>query len=362
MTKYMKALAVMGPGKVAVVNDVLIPEVREYEALVRVRACGLCNGTDMQIINGTMAKEEGLGDYPTVLGHEGAGEVVEIGKKVRHIALGDRFIHPNLRLETGNGYTKTHGGFAQYGVVPDVQSMMEDGYDVNDIPELTGYGPYSYGYQEGPDAIGRFRKEIDFIDGAILLSLSESYSAVMNFGVCEGSEVLVYGCGPMGLSVMRFAKHLGAKNVTAIDALDERLEMAKRIGKADRTINFARQNVDEELNGQLFDIAIDVVGASSILMEASFRCKKNGTVGAMGVLKSNDSVLNVAHLKNTVRLQMLNFPYRQYQFQDELQQQIVDGKINPKDFYSHVMPLEKIETALELVRTKKSLKVILTID
>ena len=361
MTKYMKALAVTGPGKVTIVNDVPIPEIRDYEALVCVKACGLCNGTDMQIINGTLAKEEGLGDYPTVLGHEGAGEVIEIGKKVRHIKLGDKFIHPNLRLETGNGYTKTHGGFAQYGVVPDVQSIVEDGYDVNDIPSMTGYGPFSYAYTEGPNTIGRIRKEIDFIDGGVLVSLSECYSAALNFGIAKGSEVLIYGCGPMGLGVIRFAKLLGAKNVTAIDAIDERLEMAKTIGHADDIINFKKQNVDEILNGKLFDFAIDIVGASSILTEASFHCKKNGTVGSMGVLKVNDSVLNVAHLKNTVSLHMLNFPYRQYQVQDDLQKFIIDGAINPKDYYSHVLPWEDIETALELVRTKKALKVILTI-
>ena len=102
--EMMKAVAVLSAGDVRVVDDVPKPVPGEYEALIRVHACGICSGTDSQIVAGTL--ETGFGGFPTVLGHEGAGEVISAGSKVRHIQVGERFIHPNLRPDAGNGYTK----------------------------------------------------------------------------------------------------------------------------------------------------------------------------------------------------------------------------------------------------------------
>ena len=96
MQQYMKAVAVMSAGQVQVVDNVPIPEPGDYEMLVKVHACGFCSGTDFHIINGRMTKKERFFGFPTILGHEGAGEVVKLGKKVRNYKLGDRFIHPCL--------------------------------------------------------------------------------------------------------------------------------------------------------------------------------------------------------------------------------------------------------------------------
>ena len=101
--EYMKAIAVMGPNDIRVVDNVPKPVLGDYEALVKVHACGFCNGTDMQIITGTGGDlGNGVSIYPTVLGHEGAGEIVAVGKKVRHIHVGERWIHPNLYPDVGN--------------------------------------------------------------------------------------------------------------------------------------------------------------------------------------------------------------------------------------------------------------------
>lgn len=116
-------------------DNVPKPVLGDYEALVKVHACGFCNGTDMQIITGTGGDlGNGVSLYPTVLGHEGAGEVVAVGKKVRHIHVGERWIHPNLYPNVGNGYTKTHGSMAEYGMVSDNQAMLEDGFTEKDFP------------------------------------------------------------------------------------------------------------------------------------------------------------------------------------------------------------------------------------
>jgi threonine dehydrogenase-like Zn-dependent dehydrogenase len=358
MSGYMKGVVVMDEGKVEVVYDIPIPEPGDYDVLVKVKACGICSGTDLQYIDGT--EKETLGEYPTVLGHEGAGEVVAVGGKVRYIKVGDCFIHTNLREDTGSKYSKTHGGMAEYGLIPDINAILEDGYSIEEVPEVTGYGTRVYTYQDGPDVNGRLGKDMDLVDAGVFQSLAESLSAAINFGVKEGDSVLVYGCGPMGIAIQLFCKLLGASHVTVIDSIPERLELAKKVGRADLAINFSTENVDDILDGKLFDIVIDAAGKSQILIEGSHRCKCNGVVGAMGVLKKEDAAFDVQRIKNSVRLHMLNFPYHSFAKLDLLQELIRSGEVNPKDFISHVIPMEDVHKGIDMIRSHQAFKVILT--
>ncbi|MDO4269457.1 MAG: zinc-binding dehydrogenase [Eubacteriales bacterium] len=346
--KTMKAVVVCAPGDVQIRNDVPVPACGPYEALVKVAYCGFCNGSDFQIINQTMLKEEGLADYPTVLGHEGAGCVVELGEKVRHIQLGDRFIHANLRPDVGNGYTKTYGGMAEYGLVVDAQAMLEDGYAPSEIP-------FYKKCQKIP-------RDFPLVHGAMLLSLSESLSAARNFGAGPGKEVLIFGAGPMGTAVAAYCRLIGADRVVIVDSRPERLEGAKRVAKVDETVNFAERDVFTALAGQTFDIAIDAVGMTSVILQATKLLKPGGVVGSMGVLKADDLTLRLSDLQNNTSVHMLNFPYGEYDVMEENIRLIQQKKINPEDFYSHVVDMEDIHTAMELVRSKQALKVILKIE
>ena len=153
---------------------------------------------------------------------------------------------------------------------------------------------------------------------------------------------------------------LQGAHVTQIDSIDGRLKQAQRVALVDQTINYAIENSDEVLRGRKFDLVIDAVGLTSIIYEGSRRLKPGGKVGSLGVLKSNDLLVDTSRLQCNTSLHMLNFPWGEYDILDETIAYIQSGKVNPKDFYSHVLPYEDIDTALELVRSKKALKVILT--
>lgn len=342
--EYMKAVAVMKPNEIKVVEDVPIPVAGEYEALVKVAYCGFCNGTDMQIINGTMQFD----NYPLVLGHEGAGEVIQVGKKVRNIEIGDRFIHNNLYPDAGNGYGKAHGGMAQYGLVVDHKAMLEDGYSVSELP--------FYKKQ------AKFSKELSFIDGAMLLTLCECMSAVRNFGIKEGTEVLIFGAGPMGTALAEYSRLAGAKKVIIVDGIEERLSYAKKIARVDETINFNTVKVEEAIGDRLFDVAIDAVGLTSVILQASSFLKPYGRVGALGVLKNYDCQFDMRQLKNNTMVQMLNFPYGEYDIIEENVELIRTGKIKTSDYYSHIVSIDEIDKAVDLVKSKQALKVIIEID
>ena len=109
-------------------------------------------------------------------------------------------------------------------------------------------------------------------------------------------------------------------------------------------------------------MAIDIVGFTDILYEASRHLKPGGKVGSMGVLRNNDLMVDTSRLQDNTSLHMLNFPYGEYAVMDETLALIQAGKVNPKDFYSHVLPYGQIREAVELVQSKKALKVILTME
>jgi threonine dehydrogenase-like Zn-dependent dehydrogenase len=343
--EMMKGIAVIKAGDVRVVDDIPKPVLNDYECLVKVHACGICSGTDSQIINGTL--ETGFGGFPTVLGHEGAGEIIAVGKKVRHIKVGERWIHPNLHPNVGNNYSKTHGSMAQFGIVNDDRSMLEDGFTASDLPF-----PKQHWF---PDSMS-------YVDASVLLSLAECHSAAKNFGAGPGMDVCIYGAGPMGIALGMFCKLAGVSKLVQIDSVPERLEQAVTVAHADMTVNFAMQNTDEVLAGQKFDLVIDAVGFTSILYEGSHCLKPGGKMCSLGVLKKNDRMVDTSKLQCNTSLHILNFPYGEYAIMNDTIELIESGKVNPKNFYSHVLPYEKIDEAMELVRNKKALKVILTFD
>lgn len=344
----MKAVVVVEKGKVEVRSDVPIPIPGDYEALVKVHACGFCNGTDLQVINGTIKESGGFMGFPTVLGHEGASEVVQLGKKVRHIKIGDRFIHNNLRPNVGNGYTKTYGGMAEYGLVCDHEAMQEDGYGEKEMPFFKKQK--------------KFPSDISYIDAGVLLSLSECHSAARNFGVKHGDHVLIYGAGPMGSALAMFMKLGGAEHVTVVDGVEERLLHVKKVSGIDQIINFQNEDVKKVIGDELFDLVVDAVGKSSILIEGSWFVRPGGKICSLGVLKSDDTAIDVSRLKGNTALHMLNFPYGEYDIMTDTIQMIQEKKITPKNFYSHVVYYEDIDKVLELVKSKEAFKVILTFD
>ena len=340
----MKAVVVESKGVLAICDDVPMPVIGPYDALVRIETCGFCNGTDTRIINGELTREQKFEPYPTVLGHEAAGIVLEVGSKVRNIAVGEKRIAVRGSNTAGTRYSSTHGQMAEYGMISDWPVIAAAGLPV---PDEAWTSPALL-----PD-------DFDLVDAGVLLPLCECMSAVRHFGIGPNTDVLIYGAGPMGLALMQYMRIEGAKSITCIDNVPSRLEAAKRIAKVDRVINFSTENVNSVLKNELFDRVVDAVGLSSVVNEASHRLRPFGTVCSLGVLRKDDNTVNLTTLKNNTRVHMLNFPYKEYDVLDENIDLIRRGLVNPKDYYSHILPMEQVEEALRLVNEKQAVKVIL---
>ncbi len=338
----MKAIAVIERGRVEIV-DVAVPTIGEYECLVRIKTCGLCNATDLKIINDEIA--DMTVDFPIILGHEAAGEVVEVGAKVRNFAIGDRVINPEYRAAQGSRFNSMWGNMAEYGVIRDVRAMTEDG-EADIDAEL-------YAGRKIPD-------EIAIEDAAVVLSLKENLSALRNFSLRQGMDILVYGDGPVGLGLVAFSRMLGAGRVGCVGHRDDRLERVSRIGKADLVINSHNEGAPAALDDRRFDLIIDAVGKTQIIIEAAGMLKPGGKVGIYGVIKPQGRMLDLLKIPDHVAIHKLTFPYREHAVHDEVVKMIVNGRIDPKDYYSHVVPMEEVERGIGMIKTREAFKVILS--
>jgi L-iditol 2-dehydrogenase len=119
--EIMKSIAVIKPNELKVV-DIPMPKYDDCQALVKTLASGIC-GSDRKIIHGTFKNIE---EYPTLLGHEAVGEVVEIGKNVENFKVGDRVLIP-YHDDPESGYQSAWGAFSEYGVVNDWRAMAKQG-------------------------------------------------------------------------------------------------------------------------------------------------------------------------------------------------------------------------------------------
>ena len=148
--------------------------------------------------NLSSASLEEVDKYPALLGHEGAGTVVNVGSKVRSYKIGDRVVGALLLESTDPSYGSGFGGFCEYVVAKDYPAMKEDGA-INERP--------------GEDIVYKIMKrvpqDIPVEAAALLCTWREVLGSFTDFGLGEVRRLLIFGGGPVGLSFVRFARLLG---------------------------------------------------------------------------------------------------------------------------------------------------------
>ncbi len=339
----MKAVAILGKGKTGMV-EIPKPVMGEYDCLVKVETCGFCSGTDMKFIDDEHSRE--VLTYPAILGHEGAGRIIDVGSKVRHFQVGDSVINPNLPWPAPDaGYIIRWGGMAEYALVKDVQAMIDDGLEPPYLPDRSG--------------TRKIPSSISMDDAALILSVKEIFKSLRNFGFKPGMDVLVYGDGMVGFGLCLFMRRQQAGRVCCIGHHPQRLEKIKNEAQADQVVNTHETTPDAALQGQKFDLVIDAVGKPAILLEGAKRLRPGGKIALYGVLSPHDSKIDLLDLPNHVTLHIQSFPYREHDCHDEIVEMVTSGELDLKTFYSHVMPAADIDRAVAMTRDRTAYKVVL---
>jgi threonine dehydrogenase-like Zn-dependent dehydrogenase len=310
----MKALCWNGKYDVRV-ETVPDPEIlNPRDAIVKITSTAIC-GSDLHLYDGYIPTME-AGD---ILGHEFMGEVVEVGKAVENIKVGDRVVVP-FTIACGHCFFCQREMWSLCDNSNPNAWMLEKLYGYSPAG-LFGYSHMMGGYAGGqaeyarvPFAdIGPLKVPAGLSDEQVLF-LSDifptGYMAAENCAIQPGDTVAVWGCGPVGQFAIRSAYMLGADRVIAIDDAPERLQMAREQGQAE-TIDFSREptldRLKELTGGRGPDACIDAVGLEAhgtaadalydraktalslatdrphVLREAIQACRKGGTVSIPGV-------------------------------------------------------------------------------
>ncbi len=205
----MRAYVMESPGR-GRLTELADPEIGDYDAMVRTVACGICSSTDRMLRRGTFANVA----YPSILGHEAVGRIVELGPHVRHLRIGDLVTRPSAYQPDRSPINMHWGGMSELGVVTDHRAWHEDHQD---LPQPARSNQVYFDGSIDPEVI------------ALSISLSETFSVIVRENVLR-KNVAVVGTGIAGLSFIRYAKLLGAARVVAIGRRPERLALAERLG------------------------------------------------------------------------------------------------------------------------------------
>lgn len=263
----MTAAVLHGP-KDLKIEEVDVPIPGAGEVLIEVRANGLCH-TDVTYYEAKIPEKMRV--YPLILGHEAAGEVVQLGEGVEGFAVGDHVLLPPV-----------YG----CGECPTCRSGLDNLCSASKMLGGNRHGAYAQYVLMPAKHAYKMDKSIDMQKACVAAdAVSTTYYAIKErLEMQPGDSVAVFGAGGLGLAALNVARELGAKNLYAIDIRDESLELAKKLGAI--TINsVGKEKIFKELkkmSGDGIRLAMDCVGYGSTIAEAFNTVKMGGDVAVIG--------------------------------------------------------------------------------
>ena len=342
----MKAAVVEKSG-VLNIWDVPEPSINDYQALVKIKACSICNGTDGKIVDGKLLF---VREYPTVLGHESVGEVIEVGRKVKRYKKGDMVFRPGIFYENKEPLASSWGGFAEYGMVNDMFAQKEDVLPVSSFATMQQVIPPETG--------------VNAVDATMLITYKEALSFLQNFGVGPDKSVVIWGTGPVSLSFILFSKFLGAYPVICCGRRDSALTNAEKMG-ADKMININNQEpeklVMEYTGGRGADRIIDGVGDFNIIQDAIPMVATNGEIGIYGIAPTDEgckqkSLIDISGRYSPYAIRVLGPD--ESAAHEQMMALVKLGMVDAHALVDEIIGLEDIAKGFNMIRNKQARKVV----
>ena len=338
MKGKMKVAVMRGLGKMGYeTRD--IPQEKENEVLVKVEYVGVC-GSDLHYY------EFGrIGDYvvkpPYVLGHEAGGTVVEVGKNVTNLKVGDR-----VALEPGK--TCGHCEFCKtgrYNLCPDVVFFA--------TPPVNGVFQEYVAHEA--DLCFKLPDNMDTMEGALIEPLAVGFHAAKQGNAEIGQTAVVFGAGCIGLVSMLALKAMGLSKVYVVDIMQNRLEKALELGAA-QVINGKEEDTIEAIRrlteNRGVDLVIETAGTEITSRQAVHIAKKGGTIVFVGYSKSGEITLPMSLALDKELTFKTVFRYRHiYPLAIDA---VSSGKVNLKGIVTNIYDFDDIQRAMDESVHKKS--------
>ena len=331
MEGKMKTAVMLGIGKMGF-EERDIPAVKDNEVLVKLEYVGIC-GSDLHYY-----ETGAIGDYvvepPFVLGHEPGGTVVEVGKNVKHLKVGDR-----VALEPGK--TCGHCEFCKtgrYNLCPDVVFFATPPVD----------GVFQEYVAHEADLCFKLPDNVSTLEGALIEPLAVGFHAAMQGGAKAGQTAVVMGAGCIGLVTMMALKAMGVSKVYVVDIMEKRLAKAMELG-ADGVINGSKVDAVEEVmkltDGKGCDLAIETAGTQITTVQTIHMTKKGATIVLVGYSKSGEMTLPMSLALDKELTFKTVFRYRHiYPMAIDA---VAAGKVNLKGIVTDVFDLDEAQKAMD---------------
>lgn len=339
--KTMRAVQLFEPGDVRCTN-IEIPKVeKDNELIIKVKACGVC-GSDIPRV---MSK--GAYRYPIVIGHEFAGEVVEIGVGCKRIKNGDRVtVMPLLNCNKCD--------YCKVG-----EMTVCDDYDYYGSRIDGAMAEYISVREEN---VIKIPDNVCFEEAAMCDPVSVALHAANKANVMAGQTVAVFGLGAIGFVTIQWLQNLGCSKVIAVDVFDSKLELAKELG-ATLCINAKKEDpikaIKKYTQGKGADACIEIAGVSATQINSLECVRKLGTVVLCGI-SYDDLVIPNSTLSKILRGEIVikgswnssitSLPINEW---ESALMFMESGKIKLDKLITHRVKLEDCQQIFEMMYERK---------
>jgi len=339
----MKAIVKEKPGPGAVLRDVEVPKVGPKDVLIRVKAGAIC-GSDVHIYEWNSWAQSVIPKLPQILGHEFAGEVVEVGKEVHHVKPGDH-VAGETHIPCDNCYLCLTGqrhiclNMKVYGVHS--QGIFSE---YTTVPE--------------PCAV-KIPQEIPFPAAAMMEPCGVAVHGLSK-GIVSGKTLLIFGCGPIGLFALQGALAYGASRVYAVDISANRLKMAQSFG-ATKAFHGEKDPVEktilDETRGIGVDMVLEISGSQKAYDQGLHLLRKAGTFVVIG-LPSKPIQLEIPTNVMYKEAKILGITGREmYETWFQVIELIQSRKVTPEKVVTHQLAPEKLEEGFKVAKEAQHGKV-----
>lgn len=346
------------------VQEYPIPELGDGDILVKVEGCGVC-GTDAHEY-----KNDPFSLIPVVLGHEGTGEIVKMGKNVKvdsagkPLKVGDKVVtcmifkdNPDITMFDLN--KQNIGGADVYGLLPDTDDYHLKGW----------YSDYIL-IKEGSSIFNVSDLDLDsriLIEPCAVLVHAVERAKTTNI-LRFNSRVVVQGCGPIGLICIAVLRTMGIENIVAVDGNDQRLAFAKRMG-ADNTVNFMNYKgidaltgaVKDAFGGYLADFAFQCTGSPIAHANIYHFIRNGGGLCELGFfINGGDATINPHFDLCSKEITLVGswvYTLRDYATTFDFLKRAIAIGLPIKELITHRFGLKEMNEALETNLAQKGLKI-----
>jgi (R,R)-butanediol dehydrogenase/meso-butanediol dehydrogenase/diacetyl reductase len=330
----MRAAIFKEMSKPLFIEEAANPVPGAHDLILKVKNCGIC-GSDLHMTEPTSIMPLALG---AILGHEFAGEVVEVGSAVKGLwKSGDRvagfpFIccgdaTPCLNLSYGRGMC-AKGAAVGLGQSP---------------------GAYAEYVRIGSSGGYRLPDSVSFREGALVEPLAVGLHAVDMAKMERGATVLVIGAGPVGLATMLWAKFLGARHVIVSERAEARRAFAAKFGATD-AIDPSQPLTPqvEKIAGSGPDIIFECVGVPGLIGQTMMEAPRGGKIVVAGACQQPDTIMPLIGIMKELNLQFV-LGYRPADF-DYVIAMIASDRIDVSHMITDIVDLDGLPSAFEALR------------